>query len=58
MQRVPNEDVNKYGIINANIMKKEIYKVTDMIEKPSQDKAPSNIAILGRYIITPRFLTI
>lgn len=54
VQRVPNEDVNKYGIINAKHIEERVYKVTDMIEKPSQDKAPSNIAILGRYIITPK----
>ncbi|WP_058485873.1 UTP--glucose-1-phosphate uridylyltransferase GalU [Defluviitalea phaphyphila] len=54
VQKVPNKDVDKYGIIDAKNIEDRIYKVVDMVEKPSKDKAPSNIAILGRYIITPR----
>ncbi|NLZ73473.1 MAG: UTP--glucose-1-phosphate uridylyltransferase GalU [Bacteroidales bacterium] len=54
VQKVPNEDVDKYGIIKAKHIEDRVYKVTDMVEKPSKEKAPSNIAILGRYIITPR----
>lgn len=54
VQKVPNEEVNKYGIINAKNIEERIYKVTDMIEKPNEKEAPTNIAILGRYIITSR----
>lgn len=54
VQKVPFEDVDKYGIIKAKHIEDRVYKVTDMVEKPDREKAPSNIAILGRYIITPR----
>ncbi|NLK22011.1 MAG: UTP--glucose-1-phosphate uridylyltransferase GalU [Epulopiscium sp.] len=54
VQKVPDEDVNKYGIIGAKHIENRVYKVTDMVEKPKTKEAPSNIAILGRYIITPR----
>jgi len=54
VQQVPLEDVDKYGIVKAKYIEDRVYKVTDMVEKPDREKAPSNIAILGRYIITPR----
>ncbi len=54
VQRVPDEDVSKYGIISCNPIEDRVYKIKDMVEKPDRDKAPSNMAILGRYIITPR----
>jgi len=52
---VPNEETNNYGIISGDLIKQSIdtYQVTDMIEKPSIDIAPSNMAIIGRYILTP-----
>ncbi|MGI6668092.1 MAG: UTP--glucose-1-phosphate uridylyltransferase GalU [Acetivibrionales bacterium] len=53
VQRVAEEDVSKYGIIDCEEVGDRIYSVRDMVEKPDRDKAPSNIAILGRYIITP-----
>ncbi len=48
----PNE-VNKYGVISGNEIEKDIYQIEDMIEKPDIDKAPTNLAIIGRYILTP-----
>ncbi|NTV91473.1 MAG: UTP--glucose-1-phosphate uridylyltransferase GalU [Clostridiales bacterium] len=54
VQRVPEDDVSKYGIISCNPIEDRVYKIKDMVEKPDKDKAPSNMAILGRYIITPR----
>lgn len=54
VQRVPDEDVSKYGIVNCKNIDDRVYKVKDLVEKPDIDKAPSNIAILGRYIITPK----
>ena len=48
------EDVNKYGIVNGIEIEDKVYKVKELIEKPDVDKAPSTLAILGRYIITPR----
>lgn len=53
VQTVPHEVVNKYGIIAGKQVDERVYKVQDMVEKPSLEEAPSNIAVLGRYIITP-----
>ena len=53
VQKVNKNEVNKYGIISGNYITDSIYKIDDMIEKPPVESAPSNIAIVGRYIITP-----
>ncbi len=58
VQEVPKEDVNKYGIINGKYLDNNVYMIKDLIEKPSVEAAPSNIAILGRYIITPAIFDI
>ncbi|WP_418567270.1 UTP--glucose-1-phosphate uridylyltransferase GalU [Peptacetobacter sp.] len=58
VQKVAKEDTNKYGIIDAKFIEDRVYKVKDLVEKPNSDKAPSNIAILGRYIITPEIFDI
>lgn len=58
VQPVGWENVNKYGIVSGNKINDNIYSVKDLVEKPSQDKAPTNIAILGRYIITPKIFEI
>lgn len=58
VQEVPWENVNKYGIISGNKVNDLIYKVNNLIEKPERDKAPTNIAILGRYILTPDIFNI
>lgn len=58
VQKVAKEDTNKYGIIDAKFIEDRVYKVKDLVEKPDADKAPSNIAILGRYIITPEIFDI
>ena len=58
VQKVEPENVNKYGIIEAKYIEDRVYKVKDMVEKPSIEEAPSNIAILGRYIITPEIFNI
>jgi UTP--glucose-1-phosphate uridylyltransferase len=57
---VPKQDVDKYGIIDPEVKSTEyrLHKVADMVEKPSIDTAPSDIAILGRYIITPEIFDI
>lgn len=54
VQEVPKENVNKYGIINCKHIEDRVHKVRDLVEKPNIKEAPSNIAILGRYIITPK----
>ncbi len=53
VQEVNKEHVSKYGIIDGTLIDNDLYKVTNLIEKPDKDKAPTNIAILGRYILTP-----
>jgi len=50
---VADKDVNKYGIVDYSSKEGDVYQVEDMVEKPELDEAPSNLAILGRYIITP-----
>lgn len=58
VQQVAREDVYKYGIINGKHIENKVYKVKDLVEKPNVEEAPSNIAILGRYIITPQIFEI
>jgi UTP--glucose-1-phosphate uridylyltransferase len=53
IERVPREDVSSYGIIDAEEIKPGVYRIRDLVEKPSRDEAPSNLAIIGRYILTP-----
>lgn len=53
VQEVEKENTDKYGILDAKFIEDRVYKVKDMVEKPKVEEAPSNIAILGRYIITP-----
>lgn len=53
VQTVEPQVVNKYGIIAGKQVDERVYKVSDMVEKPALDEAPSNVAVLGRYIITP-----
>ena len=58
VQTVDAKDVNKYGIIKGIHIEGRVYKVRGLIEKPAVEEAPSNIAILGRYIITPQIFKI
>ena len=53
IMEVPEDQVHKYGVIAGASMKDGLYRVEDMIEKPSAEEAPSNLAIIGRYILTP-----
>ncbi|KXS48890.1 MULTISPECIES: UTP--glucose-1-phosphate uridylyltransferase GalU [Halanaerobium] len=55
---VAEKDVNKYGIVDYSRKDGDVYRVEDMVEKPSLEEAPSNLAILGRYIITPDIFNI
>ena len=54
VQPVPEKDISNYGIVDCTKICDRVYKIKDMVEKPDIGKAPSNIAIVGRYIITPR----
>ncbi len=58
VQEIPKENTNKYGIVDGNFIEDRVYRVRDLVEKPDVDKAPSNIAILGRYVINPEIFEI
>lgn len=59
VKRVPHEDVSKYGIIAPDgEIANGLYNVKSFVEKPAVDKAPSNLAIIGRYLLTPEIFDI
>ena len=53
IERVPKETVSSYGIIDAEEVKPGVYRIRDLVEKPAPEEAPSDLAIIGRYILTP-----
>ncbi len=53
IMEVPNEDIHNYGIIEGKEIEDRVYMVSNMVEKPDNNKAPSNLAVIGRYILTP-----
>jgi len=53
IEEVPHDEVDKYGVIAGAPLEEGIYVVSDMVEKPKPEEAPSNLAIIGRYILTP-----
>ena len=53
VQEVPEKDISKFGVIAGEQIKDGIYQVNEMVEKPAPEDAPSNLAIIGRYILTP-----
>ena len=54
LEEVPKEDVRKYGIAGGKEIEKGVIKVDSLVEKPAPEEAPSNLAIAGRYILTPK----
>ncbi|EGT3616985.1 UTP--glucose-1-phosphate uridylyltransferase GalU [Clostridium perfringens] len=58
VQTVPESHVSKYGIVDGKHIEGNVYKVKGLVEKPAVEDAPSNVAILGRYIVTPRIFEI
>jgi len=53
VEEVPRDKVSLYGIIECKFIEDSVYLIQDMVEKPDKNEAPSNLAILGRYILTP-----
>lgn len=51
--RVPKKDVSRYGIVDAINVENNVWQIKDLIEKPSEDEAPSNLAAHGCYVLTP-----
>ena len=57
VMEVPCDRVHRYGIVAGEEQEQGVWRITDMVEKPSRDKAPSNLAIVGRYVLTPEIFT-
>lgn len=57
-QTVPWEDVSKYGIISPSYLEGKLQYISDLIEKPDREQAPSNMAVIGRYVIEPEIFGI
>jgi UTP--glucose-1-phosphate uridylyltransferase len=53
IMEVPKDEVYKYGVIEGKEIEEGVFMLNNMVEKPDVDKAPSNMAIIGRYILTP-----
>jgi UTP--glucose-1-phosphate uridylyltransferase len=53
IEQVPRDDVSAYGIIDADEIRPGVYRIKDLVEKPPRNEAPSDLAIIGRYILTP-----
>ena len=53
IEEVPKEETSKYGVISGREIEKGVFLIDDMVEKPDPKNAPSNLAIIGRYILTP-----
>jgi len=53
VQRVPRESLSSYGVIKGTVAGDRLFEVTDLVEKPRPEDAPSDLAVIGRYILTP-----
>ncbi len=53
IEEVPMDQTQNYGVIDGEEIQDGVYKISSMVEKPSPEEAPSNLAIIGRYILTP-----
>jgi UTP--glucose-1-phosphate uridylyltransferase len=58
LEEVPNEEISRYGVIEGkpvgqDALGRRVFEIKNMVEKPSREQAPSNLAIIGRYILTP-----
>lgn len=58
VQPVPDAEVSRYGIMNGKMVDERLYSVAELVEKPKQEEAPSNMAIMGRYILNPKIFDI
>lgn len=53
LERVPHEETERYGIVDATPYSDNVYRINDLVEKPKKEKAPSDFAIMGRYVLSP-----
>ena len=58
VERVPVEHVDRYGVISGERVADNVYRVTDMVEKPSMDEAPTDLAIVGRYVLPSKIFSV
>jgi len=58
LEKVPMENISSYGCVRATKVSDRVFDVMDMVEKPSRAEAPSDMAIIGRYVLTPRIFGI
>jgi UTP--glucose-1-phosphate uridylyltransferase len=57
VQSIPWKEVSRYGIVSSELTHDKLSRVTNLVEKPNENEAPSNLAIMGRYILTPGIFT-
>ncbi len=53
VERVPRDQISRYGVIRPEPLGRNVYEVLDLVEKPAAHEAPSDLAIIGRYVLTP-----
>ena len=58
LQEVPRSQVHHYGVVAGERVEDRVYSLSDMIEKPPADRAPSNLAIIGRYLLPPEIFEV
>jgi UTP--glucose-1-phosphate uridylyltransferase len=58
VERIPRERIHQYGVIAARSLGDRVYEITDLVEKPKAEDAPSDLAIIGRYVLTPDLFAI
>jgi UTP--glucose-1-phosphate uridylyltransferase len=58
VEEVPREDVGRYGIMDVQSVSERVHRVNSMVEKPSIEEAPSQLAAVGRYVLAPRIMSI
>lgn len=58
VEEVSDDQINQYGVVDGEALKDGVYRIRDMVEKPSKEEAPSNLGIIGRYILTPNIFDV
>jgi UTP--glucose-1-phosphate uridylyltransferase len=58
VEQVPRERIHQYGVIAGRHLGQNVYEITDLVEKPKAHEAPSDLAIIGRYVLTPEIFEI
>ena len=58
VERVPKEEISRYGVVDPELVKEDLYRAKGFIEKPTIDEAPSDLGIIGRYILSPEIFNI